>query len=88
MDMGGGKMTWTQGQSLTPPVCLCVCARVCVCVYNISVCVCGFFRISTFASGSLRFSGKLLPPQKEYRPVHVCLFFWGGVCDLLCGLGF
>lgn len=86
MDMGGGKMTWTQGQSLTPLVRLSVCA--CVRMRITYLCVCGFFRISTFASGSLRFSGKLLPPQKVYRPVHVCLFFWGGVCDLLCGLGF
>lgn len=80
MDMGGGgrEKDKDPGLSLTPLVrpSVCLCARAaCAYAYTVHICVyVGFLRISTFASGSLRFSGKLLPPHKKEktRPVHVC----------------
>lgn len=87
MDMGGGKMTWTQGQSLTLLVRLSVCARVRMRITYLCVYV-GFLEFQPLRVVHFVFRGNSFRRKKEYRPVHVCLFFWGGVCDLLCGLGF
>lgn len=83
MDMGGGREKDKDPGAVPNSPCLsvrlsvCLCARACVRMRihtDTSVCMWVFLRISTFASGSLRFSGKLLPPHKKEKPgrSHVC----------------
>lgn len=86
MDMGGGKMTWTQGQSLTPLVCLCVCARVCAYAYITYLCVyVGFLEFQPLRVVHFVFRGNSFRRKRSTgRSMSVC--FFGGVC-VICSVG-